>query len=219
MENHKNLVEEMEHTLNSIPGVLYIKIITTENDQNGLIDIEEINVVSNLERNPKQISRDIQSIFMAKFNLDIDHKKISIAQIFHDSKTSSNTNDKRLSIAGIDYSVNGKEIKTEVRLQLEDKYYRATEIGPNTVSNNYRVIANATIGAIHQFLDHQHLFALEDIKKIEVGKKEVIVVSVSVVTSEYEDLLIGNAVIKGDLRESIARAILDALNRRLSKIC
>ncbi|WP_026478995.1 hypothetical protein [Alkaliphilus transvaalensis] len=216
----KHQIEEMERTLNCIPSVLYTKIEAIElQDADGSFDIEEINVVSTTERNPKQISRDVQAIFNAKFKLDIDHKKISIAQIFYQESNSIKHRDRRLNIQGIDYSITGNQIRTEVKLKWDDHLFTATDIGPNTPTNTYRVIANATLGAIHQFIDQDHFFAVEDIQKINIGKKEVIVVCISVVASEYEEVHIGNAIVKGDLRESIVRATLDALNRRLAKIC
>jgi len=215
MENMQNLSLEIEKILKCIPGVLFTKVISEENIED--FNIEEIHIVATTERNPKQISRDIQSIMSAKFNLDFDHKKVSIAQIEYGNTANTIQSNKRLKIAGIDYAIKGNQVRTEVILQYEDKTYIAEEIGPNTLSNVYRILANATLNAIHQYIDRQHVFAIEDIERVQIGKKEAVIVAVSIVSSEYEEILLGSALIKGDIREAVVKATLDALNRGLPK--
>lgn len=215
MENIHDLSFEIEKTLKCIPGVLFTKVITEENVEN--FNIEEIHIVATTERNPKQISRDIQSIMSAKFDLDFDHKKVSIAQIKHENTTNFSQGSKRLQIAGIDYTIKGNQVKTEVILQCDKKTYTAEEVGPNTLSNAYRILANATLSAIHQYIGMEHVFAIEDIERVKIGKKEAVVVAVGVISSEYEEILLGSALIKNDIRETVVKATLDALNRRLPK--
>lgn len=217
MEEIQNLSLEIEKILKCVPGVLFTKVVTKENMED--FNIEEIHIVATTERNPKQISRDIQSIMSAKFDLDFDHKKVSIAQIEYGNTTNFSPNNKRLQIAGIDYAIKGNQVRTEVMLQYEDKTYTAEEIGPNTLSNAYRILANATLSAFHQYIDREHVFAIEDIEKVQIGKKDAVIVAVGVISSEYEEVLLGSALIKSDIREAVVKATLDALNRKLSKFC
>lgn len=215
MENIQNLSVEIEKTLKCIPGILFTKVITEEKIED--FNIEEIHIVATTERNPKQISRDIQSIMSAKFDLDFDHKKVSIAQIEQgSSKFSKDIN--RLEIESIDYAVKGNQVKTEVALTYDDKVYTAEEIGPNTLSNTYRILANATLSAVHQYIDREHIFAIEDIEKVKIGKKDAVIVAVGVISSEYEEVLLGSALVKSDVREAVVKATLDALNRKLPKL-
>ena len=44
-------------------------------------EIEEIHVLAGPGRNPKQVVRDIEAVLEAQFGLQVDHKKISVAQI------------------------------------------------------------------------------------------------------------------------------------------
>ena len=69
-------IEIIENNLEKLDSVISCKIILGENDL-----IDEIHIVSNGKRNPKQLCRDIQSILIATHKLNIDYKKISIAQI------------------------------------------------------------------------------------------------------------------------------------------
>jgi len=216
MENTQSLSVEIEKILKCVPGVLFTKVVAEENIED--FNIEEIHIVATTERNPKQISRDIQSIMSAKFDLDFDHKKVSIAQIEYGDNTNFNKDNKRLQIEGIDYAIKGNQVKTEVILRYDDKIYAAEETGPNTLSNTYRILANATLNAIHQYIDREHMFAIEDIERVKIGKKDAVIVAVGVISSEYEEVLLGNALIKSDIREAVVKATLDALNRKLFKL-
>ncbi len=209
MENNKVLPNEIESILNSIPGVLSSKIVAQDDN------IEEMHVMATTERNPKQISRDIQSIMFAKFNIDLDHKKISIAQIHH---AGTKRNEGRIEIEEININVNGSQIKVGIKLLQDGVTYHAEDDGLNTITNSYRVISNTTLKALQQIIKGNYIFTTEDVERITIGKKEVMVVAISVVNYHREEMLVGTAVVKGDFKETIVRATLDAVNRRLSKL-
>ena len=67
-----NIFQEM---INKINGVISTKIIHEDND------IQEMHILANTLRSPKQIVRDIESILLTSFDYRIDRKVISIAQI------------------------------------------------------------------------------------------------------------------------------------------
>jgi len=209
MENNKVLPNEIENILNSIPGVLSSKVVVQDDN------IEEMHVMATTERNPKQISRDIQSIMFANFNIDLDHKKISIAQIHHAPTKKS---ERRIEVEEININVNGSHLKVGVKLQQDGITYTAEDMGLNTTTNSYRVISNTTLKALQQIIKGNYVFATEDVEKISIGKKEVMVVAISVVNYHHEEMLVGTAVVKGDFKETIVRATLDAINRRLTKL-
>lgn len=77
--------EEVELFLNNIKSVISSKIITDSNDE-----ICEIHVLSDNSRHSKQISRDIRTALLSQFNINVDYKIISIAQI--DKNISFNSN-------------------------------------------------------------------------------------------------------------------------------
>jgi hypothetical protein len=209
MENNKVLPNEIEEVLSSIPGVLSSKVVL-END-----NIEEIHIMATTERNPKQISRDIQSIMIARFDIDLDYKKISIAQIHESSIKKS---DRRIEVEEISINVNGSHIKAGVKLLQDGVSYHAEEEGLNTVTNSYRIIANTTLKALQQIIRGSYVFTTEDVERITIGKKEVMVVAISIVNYHKEEMLVGTAVVKGDFKETIIRATLDAVNRRLARL-
>ncbi|KAB3532444.1 hypothetical protein F8154_11910 [Alkaliphilus pronyensis] len=210
METKKITVNDVEGILNSIPGVLSTKIVFNDNE-----DIEELHVIATTSRNPKQISRDIQSIIFTKFNLDFDHKKISIAQIDALEKIKA---DRRIEIDEIFYTVNGNELKVGVKLKRNETVYTGVDESLNTTNNSYRVIVNATLKAIQQLVSEYCFFTAEDVEIINIGKKEVAIVAVCCISGSHEEMLVGTATIKGDLRTAIVKSTLDAVNRRLINI-
>ena len=65
----------IEETLRLIPGVLSARVVGDAGDPS------EIHVLAGSERHPKQIARDVESCLAAKFDLVVDHRKISVAQM------------------------------------------------------------------------------------------------------------------------------------------
>ena len=66
---------EFQNVISKIEGIKYVKLVFDDKE------IQEIHVISNAIRAPKQIVRDIESTLLAIFNYRIDRKIISIAQI------------------------------------------------------------------------------------------------------------------------------------------
>ena len=104
-------IEIIEQTIGKLDSVVSNKIVLGEEK-----DFEEIHVVSNRTRSPKQIVRDIQSILIAEYNVHIDHKKISIAEIHDDSLKRQKS---RLKISSISHDNNGQMATVKVALHNE----------------------------------------------------------------------------------------------------
>lgn len=205
----KRLVLEMEEIINNIPEVISSKIVFNENNE-----LEEIHVLASNQRNAKQISRDIQSALTAKFDMKIDHKIISVAQISFKQEAD---NEFRLKIHSIGYSVIGNIAEIKVVLQKGEELIEGTVQGINSKNNVYRMVANATLECIHSLLRMNNAFIVEDIERVQLAKRNAMVIAVSLITQHEEELMVGSAVVKKDEYEAIVRATLDAINRRIVK--
>lgn len=203
-------VIKYENTIKKIPGVISTKIITDEEH------FKEIHVLSNVSRNPKQISRDIQSIFAAKFDKVIDYKIISVVQIEEEDFAESSA---RFFIEDVAFSVNSQKMaKAEVTLSDGEITKVGKAQGINTTENGKRIIAKATIECIHNMLNIGKRIVLEDVKTVLISNKEVILVSATVILNNNEELVVGSALNKKDINNTIVKATLDALNRKISLI-
>ena len=85
--------------------------------------LEEVHIIANTIRSPKQIVRDIESALLAIFDYRIDRKLISIAQI----DTGERKSIKKIKYEGISLGVKDNNVKCEIRLTMDDKEYASTE--------------------------------------------------------------------------------------------
>src|SRR5665647_1405511 len=72
-------IQDWEQAIKQIKSVIAARI-----NVNSQWEIEEVHILASSGRAPKQIVRDIESMLVAQFNLQIDHKKISVAQVEDD---------------------------------------------------------------------------------------------------------------------------------------
>lgn len=199
---------EAEQYIKQIKAVESCKIILGSD-----FSIDEIHIVSTMRRSPKQISRDVQSILISRFGIDIDHKKISIAQI----DTDLLPHGCRLRLKTIEYSITEGKANIRVVLDKDDELYEGVFSGVNTVYNTSRMLAKATLFAVEKYCGIEDTFVLEDIKTAAIAGNEVVVVAVSLISTNQEQILTGSALVTRDKKEAIVKATLDAVNRSIIK--
>ncbi|MBM7582760.1 hypothetical protein JOD02_001629 [Caldicoprobacter guelmensis] len=204
-------IQEYETFLNKIPGIISSKIVL---NQEG--DIIELHILASTERNPKQISRDVQSALMAKYGIPLDHKVISIAQI-QDGSRICRVNP-RLAIKSVSINMEDSRVEARVVLAKDDKAFEGTACGLNFTQGRFRALAEATINAIQQFLGGECMFSVMDIQKTAISGKPVCIVAISQVSDHTEGFLVGSAPIEHDENKAVVKAVLDALNRKLGKL-
>jgi hypothetical protein len=176
--------------------------------------IEEIHVLSDSFRVPKQVVRDIESALMARFGMEIDHKKVSVAQTQDGKKF--RFMESRLKFYDVNVLLNGVRSEATVRLKKDDDTYSGTATGPGTGHNQLRLVATATIHAVECSRKIDGMLMLEDINPgVLLCGRQAVVVCVSVITPRGDDYLIGSALVKQDLSKAVVNATLDAVNRRL----
>lgn len=203
-------IKAIEDYLRQVRSVIHSKILL---DDDG--SIKEMHIVCDSKRSPKQVSRDIQSVLVSGFGIDIDYKKISIAQI--DCGAVSNS-ECRIKIHSIDYNVNGVKLTVKVILEYEDNIFEGVCSGPNTQNNCLRMVGKSTLQAIEKCIDAEEKFSLEDIKICNAAGREFVLAAVIVFLDGREWVLSGSSVVENDSMESVVKAVLDSLNRVLPKL-
>ena len=202
-------MELIENNLEKLDSVISCKIILGENDI-----VDEIHIVSNGKINPKQLSRNIQSILIASHNLNIDYKKISIAQIT--DKTLGKV-ENRLKIKGLSFNNEGSKASVKVALKNSADTYETSLMGINSVRNIERMLVDATLKNIEEALGYEDTFILEDVRTIPVSSEKAVVVVVMCMVEDMEQKLCGSCLVKTDYKEAIVKATLDAVNRYTTK--
>lgn len=202
-------ISELKKAIEGIKSVESCGIIT---NGNGLI--EEIHIVADYNRSPKQISRDIQSVLISRFNIDIDHKKISIAQL--KGIDIEKSEEYRLKLKKIEYSISGCKAEVRVILEKDEEAFEAMVTGSNTRLNTQRILSTATLKATERFLNKEDLFTFEDVRIVNIAETDVALVSVVVLENGQERRLFGCSHVGRDLNEAVVRATLNAINRRVN---
>ncbi|HEY8363834.1 MAG TPA: hypothetical protein VIK77_13365 [Tissierellaceae bacterium] len=207
--NREEIIRHYEEIIKRIKDVVSAKIITTPDGK-----ISEIHVLANSNRNPKQIVRDIESALVATFGSEIDHKKISVAQL---NKEEIFGIDSRLKVDSLQVKKNRYNYEVTVTLKdTDDRVYEGRASGAGTFKCFLKLVAQATINAIQQYLGKDFIISLEDINTFRIGEKEAIAVLVSIMTDRSEESFLGSTLLRDDKGESVIVAVLNAVNRRIS---
>jgi hypothetical protein len=201
-------ISGIQEFLNQIDGVEYCKVVGNEKE------ILEIHILSDSSRSPKQIVRDIETAIMTKFDFRIDRKVISIVQF----KGSDSGTYSRIRLSGVSTSSQGNAIAVEVKLLNEDKEFSSKLLGVNTISNKNRLIAEATLKAVEEIIGQAFMIYVNEVIVKELSEFTIATVVVTLKVNYFEEFLVGSAVVRNDLNESISRATLDAVNRRIKGI-
>ena len=203
------LLSEVEDMISKVQGVISARIVANEREE-----IEEIHVVSDFTRGAKQVVRDIESVLIARFDLRVDHKKISIAQV--DLIAQRISGDVRIRIESVQTVIARTNLSVTVRLDCHGEIYEGSASGPISSSNSMRLSALATISAIQQMLDSEHMVVLEDVAHVCLSRCEIVVVVVSWVDKQSEQILVGAVPLGKPEPETVVNAVLSAVNRRIS---
>lgn len=197
----------IQETINRIDGVINTKVVS-END-----NIQEVHILANNLRAPKQIVRDIESSLLASFDYRIDRKVISIAQI----QTDENKVIKRIKYDGISMNTSGNIVECSVRLVYEEQEYSVLQTAIKTADNKRKIVAASTIKVVEAILGHASLFDIQDVLVNTSRNTTIVSVIVNMVIGDNEEVMVGSAIVKNDINEAIAKATLDAVNRRVQR--
>lgn len=203
--------ETIENYLLKVQSVIGCKVIIGQKDQ-----ISEIHIVSDLRRSPKQILRDIEAVMISEFDISIDYKKVSIAQVR--SGSIKLDQDPRLKLKLIEYNNNGANVAVKVALEKQDEVYESELVGINTSNNFNRLVGSVVLKAVASYLNVHDVFVFEDVKFVDLANINVVVVSITSVIAGREEVFTGTAKVVADQKEAIARATLDAVNRHVLQL-
>lgn len=225
------LLPDLEESIRQIPGVRAVSVVTDAQAQPT-----EVHVLAAPGKPAKQVVRDVQSLAMAQFDIDLDHRIVSVVQIEDEPSPGTEAAplidisdagpapaeeileeieaQARPMISEIGVRSTGSEIEVEVRLELDGDTFVGIERGAAAASARPRLVAAATLSALDELLGLPA--AVESSAVVETGTHAValVVITLSVPRLGAQSLA-GSAVIRGDETDAVARAVLAAVNRRL----
>lgn len=206
-ENLKNISPKaIEEVLAGVRGVNGAKVIADEEGK-----IEEIHIVIDGSRSPKQVVRDIESVLLAKLGLSVDHRKISVAQIGEEPRVAQT----RLRLLDTSLTISSIRARAVVRLKKGEEILEGEAVGPASTRNIPYLFSQATLKAVEKCLPEEVSFSLDDLMITDSKGRETVVVLVDLLSTSGEEPLAGAALVKQDIGKATVLATLNAINRRL----
>lgn len=223
------LLPELEDSLRQVPGIRAVSVVTGPDAQPT-----EIHVVASRSKGAKQVVRDVQSLAMAAHDLDIDHRIVSVVQFDDDDagldapgalirlpdaaeERQSAVSDvmARPCIASISIRTAGAEADASVVVSSDGESYEGRSIGPSSMSHRHTLVARATLDAVGELLGLPAEIEVATIAPM--GSRQMAACIIQVAVPRVGELVLtGSALVRGDEADAVARAVLDALNRRLA---
>jgi hypothetical protein len=203
----------VERELCRLPDVSVARLV---DDAAGRI--VEAHIIALPNKHPKQIVRDVQSVALAEFGLELDRRIVSVVQLSDDTFAApiDDRGSARPSIVSIQAETNGLRSLVRVTLGNDDGEAVGTAQGSVATTARHRLVANATIDALRRLDVAAECLDVEHAQVVRVGASDVAVVTVVFVAPPNEQVVSGSAIVRANHEaDAVARAILDATNLRL----
>lgn len=221
-------LREVELELCRLPEVTAARIV-----EDDVGRPTEVHILATRDKHPKQIVRDVQSVAMASFGLDIDRRVISVVQLEggtgDEAVVSSNGagaaraaggGAPRVVIGTID--IQKRQVRCTVRVTLEQGGEEAVGEAEGSIagSSRPRLVATATLEALRELVPAVDATDLEAAQIVRVGARDIAVSTIVFVTNPpFEESSSGSAPVRepgaAGEHDAVARSVLSALNRRL----
>ncbi len=203
---------EVEASLTRIPGVLATRIVPGFER-----DVDELHVVTTLSTTPKHTVRDVQTLLMAKHGVTTDHRVVSVVQLESGDGVSA-PSESRVAIERVGLANAGLTVAAEVELRAGDARHRHVHEAAATTAGRHRAVAQATLAGVAALLGaDDHALELDGVEVIEIGGVATAVTVLTRRSIRGTEILSGTAVVREAPADAVARAVLDATNRSLSR--
>ena len=209
---------EIETELCRIPTVTAVRVVTDEIGRPI-----ELHVLAQPGRSAKQIVRDVQSVALTTFGLEVDRRIVSVVQLSpngsgaHDH-TTTGTPTIRPRIVTTQVTTSDRRAVVQVTLADGDDDATGFAEGSGTPTSRLRLFAGATLDALRQLEPSADCLDLDSVTTVQVGTHDLVVVVVAQSDPPLEHLLSGSTLVRGSVEDAVVRAILDATNRRLPRL-
>jgi hypothetical protein len=197
-----------ERALTDIPGILAARLVPGFERE-----IDELHVVTDLDRTPKRTVRDVQTLLMARFGVTTDHRVVSVVQLDERAPLAAT---RRVVIESVGLSGNGIEVAATVVLRSDDGMYEGQAQGSGSGAGRHRTTAAATLDAVRPLLAAGSVVELTGIELVNIGTTRIAVAVLEVTSPRTSTTLSGSAVVRDAAPDAVVRAVLDALNRTIS---
>jgi len=199
-------VTQLEAAIARIPSVTAARVVTDHTDR-----VAEVHVLARRDRGPKQVVRDVQSVAMANFGVEIDYRTVSVVQLDEppvedDAQAAS----PRVILLRLSAEISG--LATEVRVYVSGQGQEFVGSARGPASSGLRLVARAVVDAVAPLVPDA-AFDVDFADVLPAGPYTVAVAVLRQATSRGDLVVSGSAIVRKDANDAMARASLAALNR------
>lgn len=198
--------------------------------------VSEINILAEGHRPPKQIVRDVRSALRAEYQVDMDYRKISVAQrrapesetgfglesptvlTLPASQVSEEPAASRVRFGGVHVGIDQSACKVKVELSLGDRAVVGEAVGSSSGREVPQLVCQATLDAVAKFLDPVYSFSLAGVHMFSISGEETVSVLLKFFNERAEKTLTGSCLVSNSLQQAVVYATLSGLNRILGRL-
>jgi hypothetical protein len=223
---------QIDTLLETLTGIVRARVRPDENGR----QLREIHVLSDGALAPKQIVRNIETLLKTAFDLTIDHRIVSIAVLKQAAEVDETSREAaapapekptrklgpgssarvvfhRLRVVQDDLL----KCTAHVELKLGDVIFEGSHRDTDTPEARVYAAARAVIEALEYLTEKEMAFYLAGLEQMRVYEERLLVVLVEARRGRQRMRMVGTAAVKDDLHEAAVRAVLDAVNRFITR--
>jgi len=229
----------VERELCRIPEVRAARIVA--DDEGNPV---EVHVLAAPGKTPKQVVRDVQSVALAANGLDLDHRIVSVVQLddtngtapvpaadqdgdglpdqpapdrpLRERASADRQPGERTVLETVLVRRRGVRASAEVVLRLGTASASGEAEGSAASVATHRLVADATLDALRGLEPAAGRAAVETAVVVHLGDRDVALATLVLLVPPNEEVVCGAAPVRAaGPDEALARAVLDAANRRL----
>ncbi len=212
-------LRELEDELCRLAGVVAVRVV---GDRAGRPT--EIHVLSDQTKPAKQTVRDVRALAQTVFGLELDHRIVSVAQLDDGAssdaravETAAPAIESRLRVASVAVEAGGVRAEARVVLADGEREFSGYAEGSGATVARAQLVATATLDALRQADVHADALHVDGAQVARMASQKVAIVTLVYVDPPLELFVSGSAVVRQDRDDAVARALLDATNRRLAR--
>ena len=208
---------ELERELCRLPEVTAARVVTQDGGRPT-----EVHILASAGKHAKQIVRDVQSVALASFGIELDRRIVSVVQLGENGAVEvadAITTPPRAMLVQVTFEVSG--LRSLVRVTLRRGEVETVGFSEGSIASTarHRLVATAAVDALRQLDAAAECIDVDSAQVVRVGAHDVAIVTVVFVRPPLEQLISGSAIVRRHAdTDAVVRAILDATNRRLPSL-
>lgn len=223
-------IAEAEQLLLSLPGVVSARVVARPGG-----DVEEVHLLTTTEVKPKQTVRNVESALLARLDLHVDHRKISVAQT-HEKPSPATAAEPERAIRIVPppkphesrllfYSHQSEiersnQVKHRVEIEWQSKHYVGTATAADVPRAKLEAVAEATLRSVEAALAENlgdgkraPTLSLDGVKIVEAFDRKFVLVAVHAIAGRDVSRLAGTHVADESTDRAAILATLQATDR------